>query len=47
MVKQQILEWLNDEIDTLTKDGFFKEAFEKTLEPAYGDTVKPESVIFN
>ncbi|MGG7214821.1 cysteine ABC transporter substrate-binding protein [Clostridium nigeriense] len=43
----ELLEWLNDEIDTLTKDGFFKEAFEKTLEPAYGDTVKPESVIFN
>lgn len=43
----ELLEWLNDEIDTLTKDGFFKEAFEKTLEPAYGDIVKPESVIFN
>lgn len=43
----ELLEWLNNEIDTLTKDGFFKEAFEETLAPAYGDTVKPESVIFN
>lgn len=43
----ELLEWLNDEIDKLTKEGFFKEAFDKTLAPAYGDTVKPESVIFN
>lgn len=43
----ELLEWLNNEIDTLTKDGFFKEAFDETLAPAYGDTVEPESVIFN
>lgn len=43
----ELLEWLNNEIDTLTKEGFFKEDFDKTLAPAYGDTVKPESVIFN
>lgn len=42
----ELLEWLNKEIDTLTSEGFFKEAFEKTLAPAYGDAVKPESVIF-
>ena len=42
----ELLEWLNKEINTLTSEGFFKEAFEKTLVPAYGDTVKPESVIF-
>ena len=42
----ELLEWVNKEIDTLTSEGFFKEAFEKTLVPAYGDTVKPESVIF-
>lgn len=44
---KELLEWLNNEIDTLIKDGFFKEAFDKTLAPAYGDTVKPDSVIFN
>ena len=43
----ELLEWLNNEIDALTKDGFFEEAFNETLAPAYGDTVKPESVIFN
>ena len=43
----ELLEWLNNEIDTLIKDGFFEEAFNETLAPAYGDTVKPESVIFN
>lgn len=43
----ELLEWVNKEIDTLTSEGFFKEAFEKTLVPAYGDTVKPEAVIFN
>lgn len=43
----ELLEWLNSEIDTLIKEGFFKEAFDETLAPAYGDTVKPESVIFN
>ncbi|VYU39355.1 transporter substrate-binding domain-containing protein [Clostridium tertium] len=42
----ELLEWVNKEIDTLTSEGFFKEAFNKTLAPAYGDTVKPESVIF-
>lgn len=42
----ELLEWVNKEIDTLTSEGFFKEAFEKTLVPAYGDTVKPESVIY-
>lgn len=43
----ELLEWLNNEIDALIKDGFFKEAFDKTLAPVYGDTVKPDSVIFN
>lgn len=43
----ELLEWINNEIDTLIKEGFFKEAFDETLAPAYGDTVKPESVIFN
>lgn len=43
----ELLEWVNKEIDTLTSEGFFKEAFEETLVPAYGDTVKPEAVIFN
>ena len=42
----ELLNWLNEEIESLTKEGFFKEAFNETLAPAYGDTVKPESVIY-
>lgn len=43
----ELLEWINEEINSLIKEGFFKEAFDKTLAPAYGDTINPESVIFN
>ena len=35
------------DIERKIKEGFFEKAFEETLAPAYGDTVKPESVIFN
>ena len=43
----ELLEWLNKEVDTLIKEGFFKAAYDATLAPVYGDTVKPETVIFN
>lgn len=42
-----LLNWLNDEIDKLTKDGFIKEAYDATLRPIYGDEIKAETVIFN
>ncbi len=42
-----LLNWLNNEIDKLTKDGFMKEAYDATLRPIYGDEIKAESVIFN
>ena len=42
----ELLNFINDEISKLTKEGFFREAFKETLAPAYGDTVKPESVIY-
>lgn len=42
----ELQEWLNTEIDTLIKEGFFKEAYTETLEPAYGNTVDPTTVIF-
>ncbi|MFC3847134.1 cysteine ABC transporter substrate-binding protein [Helicobacter baculiformis] len=41
-----LLDWLNKEIDTLTKDGFIKEAYEATLKPVYGDTLDPKTIIF-
>ncbi len=41
-----LLDWLNKEVDTLTKSGFFKQAYDATLKPIYGDDVDPKSVIF-
>lgn len=38
-------EWLDQEITTLTNDGFIKEAYEKTLAPVFGEE-KAGSVIF-
>ncbi|WP_104690250.1 cysteine ABC transporter substrate-binding protein, partial [Helicobacter felis] len=40
-----LLEWLNKEIDTLTKDGFIKKAYDATLKPVYGDEIDPKTVI--
>jgi polar amino acid transport system substrate-binding protein len=42
----ELQEWLNKEIESLIKEGFFKEAYKETLEPAYGNTVEPSAVIF-
>lgn len=42
----ELQKWLNTEIDSLIKEGFFKEAYTETLEPAYGNTVDPSTVIF-
>lgn len=41
----ELLEWLNDEIDTLAKEGFPKEAYDKTLAPVYGDTVDYKDIM--
>lgn len=38
-------EWLDQEITTLTSDGFIKEAYEKTLAPVFGEE-RVGSVIF-
>lgn len=40
-----LLDWLNNEIDTLTKEGFIEEAYKATLAPIYGED-KMSSVIF-
>ena len=42
---KELLDWLNNEIDTLSKEGFPKEAYDKTLAPVYGDTVDYKDVI--
>ncbi|RDU66555.1 glutamine ABC transporter substrate-binding protein [Helicobacter didelphidarum] len=43
---QELLEWLNAEIDTLLQEGFFIKAYKDTLSSAFGNDVKPEMVIF-
>ncbi len=42
----KLLEWLNNEMDSLISSDFLKEAYKKTLEPVYGDGIKPEEIIF-
>ncbi|MGL4848619.1 MAG: cysteine ABC transporter substrate-binding protein [Clostridium sp.] len=43
---EELLKWINEDLDKLTKEGFLNEAYDKTLKPAYGDDVKPEDVIY-
>lgn len=40
-----LLDWLNTEIDTLTKEGFMKEAYDATLLPAYGDSIDSSQIL--
>lgn len=42
---KELLDVINKEISNLAKDGVIKEAYDKTLLPAYGDDVKSENVI--
>ncbi|MDR1051766.1 MAG: cysteine ABC transporter substrate-binding protein [Deltaproteobacteria bacterium] len=41
----ELLGWLNEEIDKLTEESFFKADYEATLLPVYGESVDPLSVI--
>lgn len=43
---KELLDWLNKEIETLTKNGFMKQAYDATLAPIYGTSVNPYSIIF-
>ena len=42
---RDLLEWLNAEIEKLSKDGVLNAAYEKTLKPIYGDTIKAEDIV--
>ncbi len=42
---KELLEWLNNEIQTLNTNGFMKESYNKTLAPIYGEN-QIESVLF-
>ena len=40
-----LLNWINDEIKELGKENFFHEAYKATLEPIYGDSADPDSIV--
>ncbi len=43
---KELLDWINNEIDTLQAQGFFKEAYEATLGNEFGSEITPDMVIF-
>jgi polar amino acid transport system substrate-binding protein len=40
-----LLNWINEELTKLGEENFIHEAYTATLQPVYGDTVDPESVV--
>lgn len=42
---ETLLNWLNDEIESLADEQFFHADFEETLAPVYGDAVDPENLV--
>ena len=40
-----LLDWINNEIKELGKENFFHEAYKATLEPIYGDSADPDSIV--
>lgn len=42
-----LLDWLNEQLETLDQEGFFFQDFEDTLKPVYGDAVAPEELVFS
>lgn len=41
----ELLNWLNQEIIKLSKDGTLKQAYDKTLLPVYGDSVNESDIV--
>ena len=44
-VNIDLLDWINNEIKELGKENFFHEAYKATLEPIYGDSADPDSIV--
>ena len=42
---QELLDWLNTEIEQLYQEKFFHQAYDATLKPVYGDSVDPKTVV--
>ena len=42
-----LLKWINQEMDTLQKDGFFMQIYEASLQPFYGKELGAENLLYN
>lgn len=42
---KELLDWINQELETLGKENYVHKAYEATLKPAYGDTINPEDIV--
>lgn len=42
---KELLDWLNEELETLGKEKFFHQAFDETLKSAFSDDIKPDDVV--
>lgn len=41
----ELLNWINEEIESLADEQFFHADYEETLEPVYGDSIDPDSLV--
>lgn len=41
----ELLNWINEEIESLADEQFFHKDYEETLLPVYGDNVDPENIV--
>lgn len=42
---KELLDWINDDIKKLGEENFFHKAYQKTLEPVYGNQVDPNTIV--
>lgn len=42
---KELLDWLNKDLEKLSKEGVIHQAYEKTLKPVYGDMVNPKDLL--
>lgn len=42
---KELLDWLNTDLEKLSKEGVIHQAYEKTLKPVYGDTINPKDLL--
>ena len=41
----ELLDYINEEIETLGKEQFFHKDYKETLEPVYGDAANPDDIV--